>query len=97
MFKKYLPSQVVSPVQHPEKEKRTCPTLQASLHCLGFEAPALCTDLTGVTAMCICHFPGVLPADIPTAKACLFYLTVLLLLSYHPITAPNYSALKSRH
>lgn len=30
-------------------------------------------------------------------QACLFYLTVLLLLSYHPITAPNYSALKSRH
>lgn len=43
-----------------------CSTPQASVRCLGFEAPAL--DLAGVTAVWICYFPGVLPADIMTAS-----------------------------
>lgn len=74
MFKKYLPYQVVFLVQQQGKEMRTCPALQASLHCLDSEAPALSMDLAGVTAMWICRYPGVLPADITTASLfILFY------------------------
>lgn len=39
------------------------------------------------------HFLAILPAVIPLLS--LFVLFNLPLLSYHPITAPNYSALKS--
>lgn len=67
MFKKHLPYQAYVPCSAPREgeEDLPCPT---SVRCLGFEAPALSMDLAGVTAMWICPFPGILPADIMTAS-----------------------------
>lgn len=68
MFKKYLPYQAYVPCPREGEEDLPCPAPQTSVRCLGFEAPVLSMDLAGITAMWICRFPGVLPADIITAS-----------------------------